>query len=124
MRNGHTDILDWLLYGLMLDCLVEMGSIALTVQSLRTDGALTVVTDENITVSLLTKPLHMSVNQGHVSNAAAGTALVFIGILGTFLMIKMRRQVGREVRQFTTSSKAFRTQNLLVFAVPFGKNLS
>lgn len=92
----RSPILFIILIVLMVDCLLEVGLIGSTVGYLHKDGIFHVVGPNNTVLQLLGKPLHLSVNQGHTSNGAAGTALILVGLLGLLILssqTKLERSV-------------------------------
>ena len=80
----------------MVDCLLEVAFIGSTVGYLHKDGIFTVFGPDNTVLQLLGKPLHISGNQGHTSNGAAGTGLILVGLLGLLILsnqLKLERSV-------------------------------
>jgi hypothetical protein len=82
---------------LMIDSLLEVGFIGSTVGYLHKDPIFSIVGSQGSTLHLLAKPKNLSLNQGHTSNGAAGTALILVGLLG-LLVLSCRGRLERKVR--------------------------
>jgi hypothetical protein len=88
-------LLPTLLIFLALDSLLEVGFIGSMVSYLHIahhDVPFAIAgTPTTPSFSLYPKPAHISVNQGHTSNGAAGTALILVSLLG-FLVLFLRKR--------------------------------
>jgi len=75
---------------LIIDGLTEVAFIGSTVGYLHKDEVFNVVGPNNTALQLLAKPADLSVNQGHTSNGAAGTAVILVGFLGLLVLLSQR----------------------------------
>jgi hypothetical protein len=95
-------LLPTLLSLLALDSLLEVGFIGSMVSYLHIahhDISFPIAsTPTNPAFSLYPKPAHISVNQGHTSNGAAGTALILVSILGALNLWVRARAAKRSAR--------------------------
>jgi hypothetical protein len=82
----------------MVDSLMEVGFIGSTVGYLHKDPIYSVVGPGDTILHLLAKPENLSLNQGHTSNGAAGTALILVGLFG-LLVLSYRKQLYQKVRR-------------------------
>lgn len=96
MAQTTRTVLYVLLGLLMVDSLIEVGFIGSMVGYLHQDHPMKVMGANNVAVILKGKPGHMSVDQGHTSNGAAGTALMTVGLLGV-LLLSLRTRLERSV---------------------------
>lgn len=78
---------------LMIDSLLEVGLVGSMVGYLHHNHADVPYTiqGQSDTFELFPKPKHIIVNQGHVSNAAGGTAFVVVGVFGCIVLSRQRR---------------------------------
>ncbi|KAK5106213.1 hypothetical protein LTS08_000331 [Lithohypha guttulata] len=77
---------------LMVDSTIELSLISSVVAWLhRRAGGSWEVAYNNSSFSLHGKPLHELVDQGHLSNGAAGTAFVLVGTTGTLVLLMRNR---------------------------------
>jgi hypothetical protein len=79
---------------LMVDALIEVGLIGSTVGYLHKDNGgrpFEIAGNNSENLFLWPKPAHLSIDQGHTSNGAAGTALVLVGVIGCLVLWNLRR---------------------------------
>lgn len=87
---------------LMIDAIIELSFVSSMVAWLHrtAGGSFTIVapsTSNELSFSLHGKPVGLLVNQGHTSNAAAGTAFVLVG-LGGILVLTLRHRAATKGR--------------------------
>ena len=105
----------------MVDCLIEVAFIGSTVGYLHKDGIFKVISPNNTHLQLLAKPLDLSVNQGHTSNGAAGTALILVGLLGLLVLSnqpRLERSVSLSIFNLQMS------KDLFVFRIAWARELN
>ena len=79
---------------LVADAAIEMGFVATTVAFLHASGKgpFTVATPSGSTFQLAGHPVNLIVDQGHTSNAAAGTCIVLLGFGGLLALTLEHRE--------------------------------
>jgi len=103
---------------LMIDSLIEVGFVGSTVGYLhKANGGqpFEIVGNGSTVLHLGAKPKHLSVDQGHTSNGAAGTALILVGVFGCIVLWHQNRLNRSSARPSSTIFLAWIGMTVLSF---------